>query len=50
MNEEQQKNHCLLAREHPGNRNAYSNAKGSFVAGALRRAGIEPPPRDLLPE
>ena len=39
-----------LARQHMGNRNAYSNAKGSFVAQALRRAGIEAPPRDLLPE
>jgi GrpB-like predicted nucleotidyltransferase (UPF0157 family) len=39
-----------LAQQHPGNRNAYSNAKGSFVAQALRRAGIEAPPRDLLPE
>ena len=35
-----------LARQHPGNRNAYTNAKASFVAQALRRAGIEPPPRD----
>jgi GrpB-like predicted nucleotidyltransferase (UPF0157 family) len=39
-----------LARRHPGNRNAYTNAKGEFVANALRRAGIEPPPRDVLPE
>ena len=39
-----------LARQHPGNRNAYTNAKGSFVAQALRRAGVEPPPRGLLPE
>src|ERR1022692_906763 len=39
-----------LARQHPDNRNAYSNAKGSFVIQALRRAGIEPAPRDLLPE
>jgi len=39
-----------LARQHSGNRNAYSNAKGSFVAQALRRAGIDPPQRDLLPE
>jgi GrpB-like predicted nucleotidyltransferase (UPF0157 family) len=39
-----------LARRHPGNRNAYSNAKGSFIAQALRGAGIEAPPRDLLPE
>ena len=39
-----------LARQHSGNRNAYSNAKGSFVAQALRRAGIDPPHRDALPE
>lgn len=39
-----------LARQHSGNRNAYSNAKGSFVAQALQRAGIDPPHRDLLPE
>lgn len=39
-----------LARQHPGNRNAYTNAKGEFIASALRRAGIEPPPRDALPE
>jgi GrpB-like predicted nucleotidyltransferase (UPF0157 family) len=29
---------------------AVSNAKGSFVAQALRRAGIDPPHRDALPE
>jgi GrpB-like predicted nucleotidyltransferase (UPF0157 family) len=39
-----------LARQHSGNRNAYSNAKGSFVAQALRQAGIDPPHRDALPE
>lgn len=39
-----------LARQHPDNRNAYSNAKGDFVVRALRRAGIEPPVRDALPE
>ena len=39
-----------LARQHRGNRNAYSNAKGSFVAQALRQAGIDPPHRDALPE
>ena len=39
-----------LARQHPGNRNAYTNAKGDFVARALRRAGVEPPARDPLPE
>jgi GrpB-like predicted nucleotidyltransferase (UPF0157 family) len=39
-----------LARQHGGNRNAYSNAKGGFVERVLRGAGIEPPLRDLLPE
>lgn len=39
-----------LARQHPGSRNAYTNAKSTFVAQALRQAGVEPPPRDLLPE
>jgi GrpB-like predicted nucleotidyltransferase (UPF0157 family) len=39
-----------LATRHPGQRNAYTNAKASFVAQALRRAGLEPPSRDLLPE
>jgi GrpB-like predicted nucleotidyltransferase (UPF0157 family) len=39
-----------LARRDPVNRNAYSNAKGDFISQALRRAGIEPPVRDLLPE
>lgn len=39
-----------LAGQHPGNRNAYTDAKGGFVAQALRRGAIEPPPRDLLPE
>jgi GrpB-like predicted nucleotidyltransferase (UPF0157 family) len=39
-----------LAQQHPENRNAYTNAKGDFVMRALRDAGIEPPPRDLLPE
>ena len=39
-----------LARQHSGNRNAYSNAKGSFVAQALRQAGFDPPQRDSLPE
>ena len=39
-----------LARRHPGNRNAYSNAKGEFVARVLRQAGVEPPTRGLLPE
>ncbi len=39
-----------LARRHPGNRNAYTNAKGDFVARALRRAGLDPPPRVPLPE
>src|SRR5712692_4094869 len=39
-----------LARQHPDNRNAYTNAKSHFVRQALRRAGIESPSRDLLPE
>jgi GrpB-like predicted nucleotidyltransferase (UPF0157 family) len=39
-----------LASQHRDNRHAYTNAKGSFVAQALRRAGIEPPPRDRLPQ
>jgi GrpB-like predicted nucleotidyltransferase (UPF0157 family) len=39
-----------LAEQHGGNRNAYTNAKGAFVDGVLRRAGVAPPPRDLLPE
>ncbi|GAA4635138.1 hypothetical protein GCM10023196_079440 [Actinoallomurus vinaceus] len=39
-----------LAERHQDNRNAYSNAKGDFVAQALRRVGIESPPRDRLPE
>jgi GrpB-like predicted nucleotidyltransferase (UPF0157 family) len=39
-----------LAEQHPDNRNAYSNAKGSFVQQALRRLGIEPPLRDMLPD
>jgi GrpB-like predicted nucleotidyltransferase (UPF0157 family) len=39
-----------LARQHPGNRNAYTNAKAAFVARVLRQAGVHPPARDLLPE
>lgn len=39
-----------LAEQHPDNRNAYTNAKAAFVEQALRQAGIDPPPRDLLPE
>jgi GrpB-like predicted nucleotidyltransferase (UPF0157 family) len=39
-----------LAREHRGNRNAYTNAKADFVAGVVRAAGIELPARDRLPE
>jgi GrpB-like predicted nucleotidyltransferase (UPF0157 family) len=39
-----------LSREHAASRNAYTNAKGDFIARALRQAGVEPPPRDLLPE
>lgn len=39
-----------LAARHPGQRNAYTNAKASFVAQVLQRAGLEPPSPDLLPE
>jgi GrpB-like predicted nucleotidyltransferase (UPF0157 family) len=39
-----------LAEEHPANRNAYTNAKADFVARVLLHAGVQPPPRDLLPE
>jgi len=39
-----------LAREHRGNRNAYTNAKADFVAGVVRAAGLELPSRDRLPE
>jgi GrpB-like predicted nucleotidyltransferase (UPF0157 family) len=39
-----------LAAQNPGSRNAYTNAKGAFIQRALRQAGIEPPPRELLPE
>lgn len=39
-----------LARQHPGNRNAYTNAKDEFVARALANAGLEVPTRDALPE
>lgn len=39
-----------LAREHSGNRNAYTNAKASFVACVVSAAGIELPARDSLPE
>jgi GrpB-like predicted nucleotidyltransferase (UPF0157 family) len=39
-----------LAQQHRDNRNAYTNAKGAFVERTLQRAGIDPPPRDLLPE
>jgi GrpB-like predicted nucleotidyltransferase (UPF0157 family) len=39
-----------LAEEYGDNRNAYTNSKGDFVDRALRRAGIEPPARDRLPE
>jgi GrpB-like predicted nucleotidyltransferase (UPF0157 family) len=33
-----------LAQQHPDNRNAYNNAKATFVEQALQRAGIDPPP------
>jgi GrpB-like predicted nucleotidyltransferase (UPF0157 family) len=39
-----------LAQEHRDNRNAYTNAKAAFVERSLKQAGIDPPPRDLLPE
>jgi GrpB-like predicted nucleotidyltransferase (UPF0157 family) len=39
-----------LAREHHGNRNAYTNAKADFVARVVSAAGIELPARDRLPE
>jgi GrpB-like predicted nucleotidyltransferase (UPF0157 family) len=39
-----------LAREHSGNRNAYTNAKAGFVARVVSAAGIELPARDRLPE
>lgn len=39
-----------LAREHGGNRNAYTNAKAGFVARVVSAAGIELPARDRLPE
>ncbi|CAO5193676.1 GrpB family protein [Frankia sp. AiPs1] len=39
-----------LAVEYRDNRNAYTNAKGNFVEQVLRGAGIQPLPRDLLPE
>jgi GrpB-like predicted nucleotidyltransferase (UPF0157 family) len=39
-----------LAEQHPDSCNAYSNAKDAFIQQALRQAGIDAPPRDLLPE
>jgi GrpB-like predicted nucleotidyltransferase (UPF0157 family) len=39
-----------LAREHSGNRNAYTNAKAGFVARVVSAAGIELPARGRLPE
>lgn len=39
-----------LARQHRQNRNAYTNAKGEFVARVLHTAGTDPLPRDDLPE
>ncbi|MCK9928168.1 GrpB family protein [Frankia sp. Mgl5] len=39
-----------LAGEHRDNRNAYTNARSDFVEQVLRSAGIQPLPRDLLPE
>jgi GrpB-like predicted nucleotidyltransferase (UPF0157 family) len=39
-----------LAEQHRDNRNAYANAKATFIVRALQRAGISPPQRILLPE
>jgi len=39
-----------LAAQHPDSRNAYTNAKGAFINQVLWQAGIDPPPRELLPE
>ena len=39
-----------LAQQHPDSRNAYTNAKAEFVRHTLRRAGLEPPSRDLPPD
>ena len=39
-----------LGRQHRTNRNAYTNAKSEFVARVLHAAGIDPPPRDVLPD
>src|SRR5258708_3374319 len=39
-----------LALEHRDNRNAYTNAKGDFVARVLKQSGGEVSARDLLPE
>jgi GrpB-like predicted nucleotidyltransferase (UPF0157 family) len=39
-----------LAEQDRDNRNAYANAKATFIARSLQRAGISPAPRVLLPE
>lgn len=39
-----------LAASHSGNRNAYTNAKGDFLASALREVDISPPSISRLPE
>jgi len=39
-----------IGRQHRQDRNAYTNAKSEFVAHALLALGIDPPPRDRLPE
>jgi GrpB-like predicted nucleotidyltransferase (UPF0157 family) len=39
-----------LSEEHPESRNAYTNAKGAFIARVLRQQGVSPPERGLLPE
>jgi GrpB-like predicted nucleotidyltransferase (UPF0157 family) len=39
-----------LSEQHRESRNAYTNAKGAFVARVLRQRGISAPERGLLPE
>lgn len=39
-----------LSERYHGNRNAYTNAKGAFIERVLRREGVSPPERGLLPE
>lgn len=40
----------LLSEQHRDSRNAYTNAKGAFIARVLRHQGISLPERKLLPE